>query len=47
MGGGADRRGGADVFQGDQTWQEMMGGFIQYTLEDPAEKKPTARGAGN
>ena len=36
----------ATVTWGDQTWQEMMGGFIQYTVEDPAGGKPAARMRG-
>jgi len=36
----------ATVTWGDQTWQEMMGGFIQYTVEDPVAGKPAARIAG-
>ena len=39
----------ATVTWGDQTWQEMMGGFIQYTVEDPAGAgvKPAARGGAH
>jgi len=29
----------ATVTWGDQTWQEMMGGFIQYTVEEPAGRR--------
>jgi hypothetical protein len=33
----------ATVTWGDQTWQEMMGGFIQYTVEETTPGRPTAR----
>jgi len=37
----------ATVTWGDQTWQEMMGGFIQYTVAEPAGRPATIRTAGH
>ena len=36
-----------DVTWGDQTWQEMMGGFIQYIIDDGAPARPAVGGGAH